>query len=120
MRKKILLVDDEVIIGAYLSNFLRNAGYEVETASTGSEGVAKSRNFVPDLILLDLLLPDDDGLQVLKKVKQEFPAMPVIIVTGIAPDEEILKECRDNAADGFVTKDSTVDHLLMHVKRFLP
>jgi two-component system OmpR family response regulator len=119
MRKKLLLIDDEVIISAYLSSFFRNAGYDVKVAASGAEGVLKADAFHPDLVLLDLVLPDMDGVAVLAQLKEKSPKLPVIVVTGLAPEEEILADCSEHGVDGFVTKESTVDHQLMHVKRFI-
>ena len=118
-RKKILMVEDELIINTYLSNFFRNAGYEVAVAGTGIEGLRMASEFCPDIVLLDLVLPDVDGVEVLSKLKKLNAKLPVIVVTGLGPDEEILAECGEYGVNGFVTKDSTVDQLLMHVKRFI-
>lgn len=119
MKKKILLIDDEVIITAYLSNFFRNAGYEIEAAASGSEALQKAKEEKPNLVLLDLVLPDADGVEVLTSLKKDHPDVPVVILTGLVPDPEILEECSEAGVDGFVTKDATSDHLLMHVKRLI-
>lgn len=119
MAKMILMIDDEVIITTYLSHYFRNAGYKVEVALSASDALQKVEEEKPDLILLDLVLPDSDGVQVLATLKKQHPDIPIIILTGLLLEPDILKECRAAGVDEFVTKDSTSDHLLMHVKRFI-
>jgi CheY-like chemotaxis protein len=91
----------------------------VEGAATAADGLRLARARKHDLILLDLILDEDDGLELLQLFRTEDNTRPVIIVTGVAPDEEITRECERRGAVGFVSKDSTVDHLLMQVQRAL-
>jgi CheY-like chemotaxis protein len=104
-------------VSTYLSAYFRRTGYETDNAATGAEALkmVAAQNY--DLILLDLLLPDMDGVDVLEHIKQKNSLTPVIIVTGVTAEPEILAECTRKGAFGFVNKDSTVDHLLMHVRR---
>jgi DNA-binding response OmpR family regulator len=117
MKKAILLVEDEKVVSTYLSSYFRRSGYDVDIAANGADALktAQARNY--DLVLLDLLLPDMDGVDVLEELKKQSPNTAVIIVTGVTAEPEILAECTRKGAFGFVHKDATVDHLLMHVRR---
>src|SRR6266850_1391995 len=84
----VLVVEDNDVEREGLSRLLRDAGFEVRTASTGDQALASVRARRPDLILLDLLLPDSrtDGWGILDYVRQnlEWQAIPIIIVTGLS------------------------------------
>src|SRR3954469_1262285 len=81
-RYKIVIVDDERPILLPLEALLARHGYEPQLAHTGAAGTALVRKLQPDLVLLDLGLPDVDGLDVLRELKAEYPLMPVIILTA--------------------------------------
>jgi DNA-binding NtrC family response regulator len=117
MKKSILLVDDEEVISKYVSEYLTVVGYDVDTAATAKGAIEKCQNRSFDLVLLDLLLPDADGIEVLDKIKACRPHQMVIILTGVSRETEILAECIRKGAHSFVNKGSTVDHLLMHIRR---
>ena len=78
---KILVVDDDQDICLLMNRFLSKNGYEVETAISGLLGLKKLKEFVPDLLLTDFKLGDIDGAEVLRKAKEMFPDMPVIVIT---------------------------------------
>jgi DNA-binding NtrC family response regulator len=84
MPSRLLVVDDERLIRWSLEQTLAKAGYEVSTASTGEAALAVVREDPPDLILLDLKLPDTDGLQVLRQIKEQSPQVQVLIMTAYA------------------------------------
>ena len=91
--KKILIVDDEEDILNLLSRKLAHAGYQVVKASTGKEAVQKTKQYAPNLILLDIVLPDIDGADVVKLLEEE-PALrkiPVIFMSGIISKEDDTK-----------------------------
>ena len=72
VKSVILLVDDQDTIRFFLEKTLTQEGYEAVTAKTGAEAIEKARQVMPDLVLLDLKLPDMDGLEVLRKIKEIF------------------------------------------------
>lgn len=80
--KTIVIIDDERTIQATLSAILERHGYEVHVGATASLGRKKVEAVKPDLVLLDLGLPDAEGLEVLRKLKADFPALPVLILTA--------------------------------------
>ena len=85
MAKKILIVDDEVNIVKILKSRLASAGYEVLTASDGNEGLERARGSLPDLIVLDLMLPKIDGYNVCRLLKfdKNFAHIPIIMMTAM-------------------------------------
>lgn len=95
---RILVVDDEQHIRDILSETLRDAGYTVETAPNGEEGVLKLRSGSFDLVLLDIRMPIHSGLDVLKLLRRNGGGPPVVIITGLASSEELEEALRLGAA----------------------
>ena len=87
-QKKILVVDDEPDMMNYLATFLQDNGFDVITASNGKEGFEKAKNEKPDLITLDITMPEESGVKAFRRIQesQETKDIPVIIVTGISKD----------------------------------
>jgi len=94
---RVLVVDDEQILNTMLQECLRAAGYEVDGAYDGVEGIELLRCKKYHLILLDIRMPRKDGLEVLAFIRDEYPDIPVIIVTGLASMEEIQETVRMGA-----------------------
>lgn len=105
----ILVVDDDVGIQKLFKAFLEKQGYDVISASTGEEGL-EQMNKHPSLVLLDIVMPDVHGLQVLNRIKEMSPAIPVIMMTGLAEHAIGLESLKRGAAD-FVTKPFDLQHL---------
>ena len=100
MKKKILFIDDDPTILLISEIMLEDLGYDVITADGGVSGIELLKTNVIDLVLLDLMIPDIYGLDVLKyiKEKEEFKNIPVIIQTGIKDSDEINKAYKLGAA----------------------
>jgi len=78
----VLVIDDDKLVRWSVSMTLGRAGYRVHEAATGMDGLAAVRDCPPDLVLLDISLPDLDGLSVLKGIRQIHPEMPVLMITA--------------------------------------
>jgi two-component system, OmpR family, KDP operon response regulator KdpE len=116
-RARILVIDDEKQIHRFLVPALDAAGYEVEQAATASEGLRLAASRAPDLVLLDLGLPDEDGQQALKRLRA-FSPVPVIVLS--ARDQESEKiAALDNGADDYVEKPFGVGELLARIRAAL-
>lgn len=114
MPKKILVVDDEKPISDIIKFNLTKEGYDVETAYDGEEAVEKVDEYNPDLMILDLMLPKKDGLEVAREVRKTHD-MPIIMVT--AKDTEIDKVLGlEMGADDYVTKPFSNRELVARVK----
>jgi len=119
MNQRILVVDDEEPIRDLLSDYFSKRDYEVRTAATAEETVRQIEEAKPNVVILDILLPDADGMELLGQIKEDNPDLPVIIMTGIGFDEDLLAEARDKGASGYVSKTLPLEQLLMEVHRTL-
>lgn len=114
MPKKILVVDDEKPISDIVKFNLTKEGFDVDTAYDGEEAIKKVEEYDPDLMILDLMLPKKDGLEVAREVRQTHD-MPIIMVT--AKDTEIDKVLGlEMGADDYVTKPFSNRELIARVK----
>lgn len=97
--KRILIVDDDPTIVGLLSVVLEDAQalYTVETASNGGDALTSVAGQRPDLVLLDFSLPDMNGLDVLERIRQTDPSIPVIMMTGAADDAPLADALRNGA-----------------------
>lgn len=115
-RYKIVVVDDERSILVTLEALLTRHGYEPHQAHTAGVGLALARKLQPDLVLLDLGLPDADGLDVLQQLKKEFPQMPVIILTANDSLSNAIESIKQGAFH-FISKPYAVEELLSLIAR---
>jgi two-component system KDP operon response regulator KdpE len=113
----ILVIDDEVQIRKLLNITLQSNGYRVMHSSTGNEGLATAATQQPDLVILDLGLPDENGHIVLKKLREWF-AKPVIILSVQSGEEDIVKAL-DNGANDYLVKPFRTGELLARIRSAL-
>lgn len=113
--KKILVIDDEAIVRVSCERTLTPEGYEVRLASSGKEGIELLEKEFFGLILLDLKMPDMDGIEVLKKIKVRWPETKVAIITGYGTVETAVKTLKIGALN-YIEKPFTPDTLLTAVK----
>ena len=113
----ILVVEDESSIASFVSLYLRNAGYAVRTAATGSEALSEAAANAPALVVLDLMLPDIDGLEVCKRLRQGSD-VPILMLT--ARDEDVDKIIGlEVGADDYLTKPFNPRELVARIKSIL-
>ena len=120
MVEKILAVDDELDILQLIEMTLISDGFEVVTASNGIEALEKARIHTPDLILLDLMMPEMDGFEVIKNLKQtpEMKNIPVIMLTARAQAHERI-EGLSAGADDYITKPFELEELKLRIESIL-
>ncbi|MBN1976533.1 MAG: sigma-54-dependent Fis family transcriptional regulator [Anaerolineae bacterium] len=118
MAATVLVIDDDKMIRSFLETLLGEDGYEVLLAATGAEGEATLRAKPVDIVLLDLMLPDEDGISVLRKIKQEEPNVQVIVLTAFGAVESAVEAMRLGAYD-YIDKPSDVSKLKLVIKRAL-
>ncbi|MGH7806960.1 MAG: response regulator [Thermodesulfobacteriota bacterium] len=106
---KVLLVEDDESLRLLYSKNLKAKNFEVETAVDGKDAFSKLKLFKPDLIILDIILPGINGIEILQILKgdAEFEKIPVIMLTSISEVNRI-KECLDSGAKGYIMKDKRV------------
>lgn len=123
MPKKILIVDDEPDVVTYLSTLLEDAGYGTISASNGEEGLEKVRGESPDLITLDITMPEKSGVRLYTELKNDdaLRSIPVIVVTGIQGEIEKFLSTRRQVPppDDFVAKPVDRDLLVEKVKKLI-
>src|SRR5574338_396783 len=116
-QQTILVVEDEASIASFVSLYLKNAGYAVRTAATGNGALAEVARESPDLIVLDLMLPDIDGIEVCKRIRQRSD-VPILMLT--ARDEDVDKIIGlEVGADDYLTKPFNPRELVARVKSIL-
>jgi len=120
VKRKILLVDDEEDIIETVGTMLRLRGYDVITAFDGSEGLAKARSERPDLILLDIIMPVMDGMDVCAKLKADKATIriPIIMFSVLAENLAIVKAHKAGAND-YVVKPFNLSALLNKMNRLI-
>jgi len=91
MKAKILLIDDNSSVLSVIREYLARNGYEVIEAESGKEGLEKIKSLSPDLVTIDLVMPEMDGYVFLEEVKNNYPDLPVVIVTGIQGFDNAVK-----------------------------
>ena len=111
----ILIVDDEESVRKSLADVMRDEGYEVMTASSGKEGIDALAEIQPALALLDIAMPEMDGIETLRRFKEIRPDLPVIMVTGHGTIEIAVKTTKMGAYD-FLVKPPELQHLTLVVK----
>ena len=118
MPKRLLVVEDDASISQVLQDNLVYEGFEVECATTGDQALHKVQTFIPDLILLDLMLPGQSGFDVCEALSNG-PQRPAIIVLTARRDDKDKVRALNLGADDYVTKPFTLDELLARVNAVL-
>ena len=108
--KKILVVDDEPEVRDLMEHFLAGKGFEVRAAENGRLGLEVLESFTPDLVLLDMHMPELDGVGTLRELARRWPALPVIMVTVNEDVETTARLLQLGAAD-YVPKPFDLDYL---------
>ena len=116
--KKILVVEDEKDTLALLADGLRRLDFTVETSTDGKDAIQKVQDFMPDVVVLDVMLPELDGLEVLKWIKKNKPDVFVMLATGKKEIEDI-KKGYSLEADYYVIKPYTIDEILKGINVIL-
>ncbi len=113
-KKTVLVVEDEEALRFVLSTNLRRAGYDVKTAKTAEGGLTLARKLCPDLVLLDVMLPGMNGLELLRLLRLESE-VPVLLLSARTAPTERVSGLR-LGADDYITKPFCVEELLERVK----
>jgi two-component system, OmpR family, alkaline phosphatase synthesis response regulator PhoP len=114
-KKTILIIEDEPNIVMGLQDALEFEGYDVASAGTGREGVNLAMQRKPDVVLLDLMLPDINGYQVCEEIRRRDPFMPVIMLTARSQETDKIRGL-DAGADDYVTKPFSVAELTARIR----
>ncbi|MBI1862974.1 response regulator [Candidatus Microgenomates bacterium] len=123
MAQRILIIDDELYLRELYEEVIQSAGYEVETALDGKEGLEKIRTGNFDLILLDVMMPELDGIGVMQKLNTEDPKpakMPVIVICTNLSHDPVINEAIKLGAKAYIVKADVVpDQIIEKIKQLL-
>ncbi len=115
---RVLVVDDEPSLAELLASVLRYEGWEVRTAGDGSTAVRTAREFRPDAVVLDIMLPDFDGLEVLRRMRAELPQVCVLFLTARDAVEDRIAGITAGG-DDYVTKPFSLEEVLARLRGLL-
>jgi DNA-binding response OmpR family regulator len=120
MQKILVVEDDKYLAGAYRTKLLKMA-FDVKTAADGEEALEILKEYKPDLILLDLVMPRKDGFTTLEEIKknEQWKDIPVLIATNLGQKEDIDRGMKLGAVDYLVKTDTSVDDFVNKVKSIL-
>lgn len=119
MSIKILIIEDDQILSDVLHRKLVKEGYEVFTAKDGEEGLVKTQEIKPDLILLDIVMPKKDGFDVLEELRKNKNLIPIIIISNSGQSVEISKAIALGAKDYLVKAEFDPEEVVLKVKKIL-
>lgn len=114
---KVLLIEDDKSITSFVTTALEGSSYKVTNATKGKEGVSLAASFCPDIILLDLGLPDIDGIEVLKQIRS-WSSVPIIIISARTKEQEKVLAL-DLGADDYITKPFGTSELMARIRTSL-
>jgi DNA-binding response OmpR family regulator len=119
--KKILLVEDDQMLREMYQTKFKSDGYEVETAANGADGLSLTKSGLPDIVMLDIILPMLDGFAVLEKVKADETTknIPVVLLTNLGTDEDRAKGEKLGAVDYLVKANMTPEQVSKTIKKYL-
>ncbi|HEX6032012.1 MAG TPA: response regulator transcription factor, partial [Tepidiformaceae bacterium] len=112
---RVLVVDDDPSILKLVRRSLEAAGYRVEGVADGGRAVAKVQEFRPEVVLLDLVLPNEDGVEICRRLRQTGSGVPIIVLSAVG-DEQRKIEALDAGADDYVTKPFSIEELKARVR----
>lgn len=113
---RVLLIDDHALFRAGLAGLLERRGIEVASSASAREGINKVRDVDPDVILLDLRMPDLNGLDALRQLRTSGITQPVVMLTT-SDDEQDLADCLRGGANGYLLKDMAPDELVVTLRQ---
>src|SRR5262245_15244360 len=115
---RVLVVDDEASITDLVATVLRYEGFEVEVAGNGWDALRKAQSFVPELVILDLMLPDHDGFEIHKRLRERGVLAPVIFLTARDATEDKVRGLTIGG-DDYVTKPFSLEELVARIRAVL-
>lgn len=116
--QRILIIDDEKNMRWVLERGLKSLGYQIQTAANGEEGIEAARTTEPDLVVLDLKMPGMDGMQTLKKLKEMYDQLPIVMITAHGTMETAIEAMKCGAAD-YIIKPFDIEEMKMIIRKTL-
>ncbi len=120
MKQHILIIDDEATIRDLLAQFLTGSGYRVTAVASAAEALKSVQQDPPCLIISDLQLEDADGLEMIAELKAALPQAPVILLTGVLFEPDVVRDVLSKKVACYLEKTSSLGEILKTVRRLLP
>jgi CheY-like chemotaxis protein len=117
---RILVIDDDADVRAALGQMLKFAGHEVVLATDGKEGVKQYRAAPADLVIVDLLMPNQEGLETIRELRRDFPKVAIIAISGMTAASTMLSIAQRLGAVAVIEKPFFPDQLLSVMGKVLP
>jgi DNA-binding NtrC family response regulator len=118
-QKHVLIVDDEMNVLDIICDVLQGEGYKTTTAQTREEALIILSNSRPNVILLDIGLGKDNGLRFLPEFQAIHPQVPVVVLTGLGYDNDLIREALKQGAAAYFSKDTGIENILPLLNRLL-
>jgi DNA-binding NtrC family response regulator len=119
MKKHILIVDDEADVRDVLAQALTVKGYRVSSAESGVEALRVAKSDPPNLMISDLQMEDSDGLELIQQLKETFPDLPVILLTGMIFDADVVRDTISKKVSCYIEKTASLQKVTQEVQRLL-
>lgn len=117
--KKILIIEDDLLISSLVDFRLKKEGYITKLVVNGNEGVEAIQEFLPDLIITDVMMPFKSGIELIHYAKKEFPDIPIIVLSSLGEEEGVVLEAFHLGVSDFIPKPFNPNELALRVKRVL-
>ncbi|MDD3888148.1 MAG: response regulator [Patescibacteria group bacterium] len=120
-KSKILIVEDDQFLVKIYQTKLESEGFDIELALDGEEGIEKAGKFMPELILLDLILPKMNGFEVLKKLKtdEKTKNIPVIVLSNLGQESDVKQGMELGAVNYLIKSDHSINEIIDKIKKEL-
>jgi len=120
-KSKILIVEDDQFLVKIYQTKLESEGFDIELALDGEEGIEKAKEFMPELILLDLILPKMNGFEVLKKLKtdEKTKNIPVIVLSNLGQESDVKQGMELGAVNYLIKSDHSINEIIDKIKKEL-
>lgn len=118
-KKQILLIDDEELMLDVFQDLLKEAGFEIARAKNTTEALDQMKKEKVHAVLLDIGLEGEDGLTFLPRFKALYPAVPVVILTGIGYDNSKIKTALESGASGYFSKETGLENIIPLVEQLM-
>lgn len=116
--KRVLVVDDEESVRTILKQMLEKSEFGIDTANNGEEALLKMKAFKYDLIISDINMPVMDGVALLQRSKELYPALPVVFITAYGKDKVIMEAMKSGLSD-YIEKPFRMDEVLQTIKEHI-
>lgn len=117
---KILIVEDDKFLNKVYGQFLKRENYEIDFMFSGKGVLEKAKEFKPDLVLLDIIMPEEDGFEVIKNLKNdsETKNVPVVVITALSQEEDLQKLKALGASEYFIKTDIEFKEIVKIIEKY--